>query len=148
MRIVLDTNVLINAYDDDFSASAKLLDAIQDGEITGLITTATQREYHNILRRLIPDEHHHAKVNDAIARMETVTPAQASVVIDDPDDLKFIETAIGGQADAIVTSDRHLLDIGEVDQISIITPTEAWTRFEEETNSSGEWNQWIQGLGL
>jgi len=35
------------------------------------------------------------------------------VVIDDPEDYKFIRAAVGGEADAIVSNDRHLLDIGK-----------------------------------
>jgi uncharacterized protein len=149
MRLVLDTNTLINAYEDDFSASAKLLDAIIKGELTGIISHRVQREYQQIMRRLINDPVHHQKVEEAISRMENVVPKPTSVIIDDPDDLKFIEAALGGQADAIVTNDHHLIDIGEVNNIVIITPTEAWTRFQEESGeTNSEWNQWIQGLGL
>ncbi len=148
MRLVIDTNVLINAYDDDFSSSAKLLNAIAKGDITALLTSATKLEYQNILQRLIPDQTYQDRVNHIISHMHSVTPEHVSVTIDDHEDLKFIAAAVGGQADALVTNDRHLLDIGEINQIPIITPHEAWIRFDENSGSSSEWNQWMQGLGL
>ena len=44
------------------------------------------------------------------------------VVKDDPSDDKFIETAVCGKADYIVTQDKHLLDIKEFEGIKIVTP--------------------------
>jgi len=69
------------------------------------------------------------------------------VGIDDKEDLKFIEAAEGGGVEMIVTSDRHLLDIGEVGKIKMVTPAEAWRMYEEENGESG-WQKWVRGMGL
>lgn len=39
----------------------------------------------------------------------------------DPDDDKFIETAVVGEASVIVSGDRHLLALGQVEGIEILT---------------------------
>jgi len=39
----------------------------------------------------------------------------------DPDDDKFIETALKGGAGTIVSGDRHLLSLGNVQGIEIVT---------------------------
>lgn len=40
----------------------------------------------------------------------------------DPHDDKFVETAIEGHADLIVSGDHHLLDLGSVEGIAVISP--------------------------
>lgn len=42
----------------------------------------------------------------------------------DPDDDKFIECAVAGSAKYIVSGDSHLLEIGTVLDIPILTPSE------------------------
>jgi len=46
------------------------------------------------------------------------------VVKDDPTDDKFIETALNGKADYIISQDRHLLNIKEFKNIKVVTPEE------------------------
>ena len=42
----------------------------------------------------------------------------------DPDDLIILATALAANADAIVTGDRDLLTLSEVESIPILTPME------------------------
>lgn len=49
---------------------------------------------------------------------------KVNVVKDDSDDNKFIEGALEGKADYIVTQDRHLLHIKEFEDIKMVTPKE------------------------
>ena len=149
MRFVFDTNVLIDGFQDDFSAQAKLIDAVRDGEITALVIPKVMNEYRLILRRLISDPNYKDRIEDFFTMTEMVNSADADVVIDDQEDYKFIQTALGGQAEYIITNDRHLLDIGEVEDIRIVSPKEAWQLVQDETSGgSGEWNSFVQGLGI
>ena len=43
---------------------------------------------------------------------------------DDPNDNLFVETAVAGNADYIVSQDKHLLKLKEFKKIKIITPEE------------------------
>ena len=49
---------------------------------------------------------------------------KVNVVKDDSDDNKFIEAALEGNADYIISQDRHLLDIKEFEGIKMVTPKE------------------------
>jgi putative PIN family toxin of toxin-antitoxin system len=42
-------------------------------------------------------------------------------VVQDPDDDKFIDAALSGGATTIVSGDRHLLELGTVEEIEILT---------------------------
>ena len=50
-------------------------------------------------------------------------------VAEDPDDDKFIETALAGGATASVSGDRHLLSLGKVQRIEILTARQFLDRF-------------------
>ena len=60
------------------------------------------------------------------ARVESVAAmaeprAVLSVISDDPDDNRVLECAVAGQADTIVSGDRHLLKLGAYAGIPIVT---------------------------
>jgi putative PIN family toxin of toxin-antitoxin system len=58
-----------------------------------------------------------------------VKPATAlSVIKEDPDDNRVLECAVAGNADYIVTGDRHLLKLGVYNSISILTVREFLNR--------------------
>jgi uncharacterized protein len=44
-----------------------------------------------------------------------------SVVQRDPDDDKFLECAVAGRAECLVTGDRDLLDLGSYRRVKILT---------------------------
>lgn len=148
MRIVVDTNVLIDGFQDDNSAEARLIDAVRDGELTGIATKKVMSEYRLILSRLIADPEYRRKIEDFLSMLDHTEPEYVDVVLDDQEDMKFVEAAVGGEAEILVTSDRHLLDAGEADGVRIMTPEEAIVRFEEESGTSKEWRGFVQGWGL
>jgi len=47
------------------------------------------------------------------------------LTLDDPDDRKFVEAALGGETDYLVTNDDHLLRIHQVGGAEIVTPQAA-----------------------
>lgn len=148
MRIVLDTNVLIDGFQDDYSAEAKLIDAVRSGELTAIATHKVMKEYRLILGRLIADGGYRNKIEGFLSMLDHTEPEYVDVVLDDEEDMKFVEAAVGGEAEILVTSDRHLLDAGEADGVQIITPEEAIVRFEDESGTSKEWQGFVQGWGL
>ena len=50
--------------------------------------------------------------------------AHVAVLIRDPDDAIFVEAAIAGEADYIVTGDGDLLELGSYEGILIVTPAD------------------------
>jgi predicted nucleic acid-binding protein len=49
----------------------------------------------------------------------------------DPDDDKFLECAVDGQADYIVTADNDLLSLGEIENIPIVDVPIFWRTLTE-----------------
>jgi len=49
----------------------------------------------------------------------------------DPDDDKFLECAVDGQADYIVTADNDLLSLGEIENIPIVDVPMFWRTLTE-----------------
>lgn len=148
MRVVFDTNVLIDGIQDDFSAASRLIEAVRDGEITAVASRFVEKEYRFIIPQRITDKSYWRGIEDFFNALEVVRPTSVDVVIDDAEDKKIVAAAVGGQADIIITSDRHLLDIGEVDKVRMVTPTEAWRIFEEDTGGSSQWQEFVKGLGI
>lgn len=54
-----------------------------------------------------------------------VKPIQKVFMVkEDSEDNKFLECALEGKADYLITSDRHLLELGEFAQTKICKPTQ------------------------
>lgn len=148
LRVVFDTNVLIDSTNDSLNAASRLLDAAIDGKAVALATNATKREYQTIIQRLVNTPSDQEHVQEFIDHLEMVSPVHVDVTLDDEEDYKFLQAAIGGKADVLVTRDRHLLDVGELDDMRVIQPDEAVNLLEETSDGNGQWQSWVQGLGI
>ena len=124
MRIVLDTNVFIAAYFNRRSASARILDLCSD-EYELVISTRLLREVESILRNIRAERGFLDKVRGIFMGALRVRPTKRLFAIkEDPDDNKFLECALEGKADYLITSDRHLLKLGNFAQTRICKPTQ------------------------
>jgi putative PIN family toxin of toxin-antitoxin system len=148
VRVVLDTNVLIDGFSDDFSAPARLIDAVREGTITAVVIPTIEKEYRLILARLIDDPTYRERIMEFLDAAERVTPQRVDVTIDDSEDYKFLQAAVGGGADLLVTHDQHLLTLGNIEETDIVTPQEAWARFEDREGGSSGWQEFVGGLGI
>jgi putative PIN family toxin of toxin-antitoxin system len=148
MRVVLDTNVLIDSARDDFSAPYQLLEAAQRGELEVLVTPAVLREYRHLVLQRVTQPRVVRHIQNTLAHCRMVTGQATDITLDDPADIKFIQAAMGGAADYIVTSDHHLLTLGEVDTIRIITPEECLRILNNNARGSSEWHDLIKSFGL
>ena len=148
MRIVVDTNVLIDGFQDDYCAESRIIDAVRSGEVMAVASAKMIKEYRLILSRLISDRQYRSRIEDFLSMLEETEPEYVDVTIDDEEDMKFLEAAVGGEADIVITSDRHLLDAGEADGVKIITPEEAVRRMEDELGGQQEWQGIVQGWGI
>ncbi len=129
-RLVLDTNVLLSALLFRRGAAAWLREAWQNGAIRPLASRDTTAELLRVLcyPKFALDA---AEREDLLAEYlpwcETVTiPAPPPTVPDcrDPFDRPFLELALAGRAEALVTGDRDLLALAGLFPIPILTPAE------------------------
>lgn len=68
------------------------------------------------------------------AANEVRNPPPAAGATSDPADDKFVACALAGRADLIVSSDRHLLDVGTIGGIDVVYPGEAVRRLERRVS--------------
>ena len=125
-RVVLDTNVLISGLLSTTSTPAGAVErAISDGQL--LASPATLRELMTKLLspkfdRYVPRERRDALLLRLAPLIEIVEVVQRVQASRDPDDDKFLEVAINGRADVIVSGDGDLLDLNPFRGIAILAP--------------------------
>ena len=113
LRVVLDTNVVVSALLSPHRVPAQLLDLVLAGELGLLADDRIVAEYRAALQR--PRFGFSAedvdRVLDAIAaRAEAVVARPLTVSLPDRDDLPFLEVAVAGHADVLVTGNlRHFV---------------------------------------
>ncbi len=125
-RVVLDTNIVISSALG--GALVLILERWNDGKFTVIVTSDILSEYFEVLNR--PKFKLKQETIDKIARYlyqfsEFVVPEERIKFVEaDPKDDKFLEAAIAGKVDFIVSGDSHLLDLKEFQSIPIISGRE------------------------
>lgn len=147
VRIVLDTNVLINADRGSGSYGRRILALAQQGQVTGVVSHAVRRENELIISRLVRDQELHDEFAHYLAMAEEVQPAEVAVPIDDEEDIKLLAAAVGGQVKFLITEDKHLLDVGEYQGVTILRPAEFWQWWQRQQDEQGaSWASWAGSI--
>lgn len=128
MRVVLDTNVFISGIFWEGNASSKIITLWRTGKVTLVSSHALLGEVVRVLRSFkirmneeLIEEWHRMIIENAVI----VEPLhKLEVVKADPSDNKFFEAAVAGNAEYIVSQDRHLLQVREYQNIQVLTPHE------------------------
>jgi uncharacterized protein len=127
MRIVLDTNVLISAAlkRQSTPGMAALIVERRGGLLKSLVT---EQQLFEVAARpyLAPliDAETQAWLKKLLAAAELITITERIAACRDPSDDKFLELAVNGQADLIVTGDADLLVLNPFQDIPIVTPAQ------------------------
>ena len=130
MRTVLDSSVLVAALvtPNPASASRIILAAASEGAVRLIVSDPLEEEYRRAVecRQVI---RYAAKVNRktlvsaVVAVADRVLPGEATgLVTRDPADDRVLAAAIGGRADWVVSLDRRLIDLAEVEGVRILRP--------------------------
>lgn len=125
-RVVLDTNIFVSMVMG--RQVGKINDEWRAGKFILVVSEDIVSEYLDVLQR--PKLHLKSRtiatiVNRVYRKAEFVTPQEKIVVVlADTSDNKFLEAAITGKTDYIVSGDKHLLDLKEYRSIPIITARE------------------------
>ena len=124
LKVVLDTNVIVSGLNFPTSNPAKILLLVASGEVANF----TSRHIVNETRRILVDKFFWTREEVEAAEVwlktfsKSVNPKSRISVIDDDPDNRILECAVEGQADFIISGDRHLTDLKNYQGIKIVVP--------------------------
>ena len=128
MRLVLDTNVLVSTLIFSAGSVSWLRDAWQSKVVHPLVSRETTAE---LIRTLcypkfqLTDNMRQSLLGDYLPWCEVIVIKDCPPVpvCRDPDDQQFLELAILGNADVLVTGDGDLLELASEFSIPILPPS-------------------------
>jgi uncharacterized protein len=125
MRVVLDTNVLVSAALKQDSTPASAVRLVEQHDIL-LKSSVTEQQLLDVIARpyfdLLIGSDARAWLHRLMSSAELVANTERITACRDPTDDKFLELAVNGRADMIVSGDSDLLDLNPFRGIPIITP--------------------------
>lgn len=136
-RVVIDTNFLISAALDEQSVLARARNhVIHHGQMV-----ATEQTFAELVRKLLSSKFDRyvsrAARETVLQRLQPITVfvhvIQPVRVCRDSRDDMFLEAAINGGADLIITSDKDLLALHPFAGIRIVTPSDYLSALEPES---------------
>lgn len=144
LKVVIDTNSLIDADSDEYNYSNRIIDEVIAGDIEAYANRATLRENKFIAPQKLNDPNFYKKLEYYFRAVKTVeSPERLDVVEDDREDNKILESAVASGADYLITSDHHLLKLEKFKETRIVTPTQFWNIYEEEGEG---WTKWLRNF--
>ncbi len=143
MNAVIDTNVIVSRYINWRGTPGRILQRWLEGAYQALVSTPILDEYQEVLSCARVRRYH--KMTDAeilqaidvfrrLGRM--IEPRETiRAVAADPSDDKFLECAVAGEADFVVSGDPHLVDLRRFRGIEIVSPATFLAFLERDVNS-------------
>jgi putative PIN family toxin of toxin-antitoxin system len=128
VRIVLDTNVLVSGLLNPHGAPGRVLDAVLAGTHVLLLDDRVRAEYAEVLERprfgFAPTDVA-ALLKGLESCAESLVAPPLAVALPDPDDRPFLEVAVAGRADTLVTGNPRHYPIGRTGlELRIVTPAQ------------------------
>jgi putative PIN family toxin of toxin-antitoxin system len=131
MRVVLDANVFVSSILSATGTPARILDAWRDERFQLLMSDAILNEIGRVLRYPKIVARHgwtEAEIDrflHTLASLSINTPGSLTlnVITGDPSDNRYLECAVEGLADFIVSGDRDLLALKSYEGIAIVQPS-------------------------
>jgi len=128
MRAVVDVNILVRALIKPHGTVGPILRRLRDGAFTLLYSESILEELLDVLGRPRIRVKYQLENDDietvllvALLRGEPVTPSRRVTACRDPLDDKFLEVAVAGGADVLVSGDQDLLVLNPFEGIPIVT---------------------------
>ena len=146
MKVVIDTNILINASTDESSYAFRIIREVIEGRIEAFATHQTMGENRQMLRKLVRDREYKTLLEDFFRKLKIVKVFKPLNVVSDPEDNKLFESAASSGADYLITNDREVLDIGEYHGTEVITPQDFWAKYKAESDDDSAWGDWTKML--
>jgi putative PIN family toxin of toxin-antitoxin system len=138
IRAVVDTNILVRAVIKPTGSVGPVLQRLRRREYILLISRATLDETADVLYRprlrtkyQLSNRVLRAMIRLIVLRSELIRPDRRIVACRDPRDDKFLEVAVSGRAQVIVSGDEDLLALNPFERNPIVTPARFLARLDE-----------------
>jgi uncharacterized protein len=127
---VVDANVFVSAVLSPAGAPAQVLNAWRGGRFVLVLSFAILEEIYRVLHYpKIALRHRWTEAQirtfvDLLASQASIPPGALTLTVikDDPADNRYLECAVEGHADVLVTGDQLLLNLGVYQGIPMLTP--------------------------
>lgn len=132
MKIVVDTNVLVSALLRPASIPARILDLVLSRQVTAVLDHRVYNEYQEVLLRPefgFPRESVIDLLDFLWRSGERVHAAALSMNLPDADDAKFLEVAVSGAADALITGNLKHFPLRQRHGIQVLSPRQLWEQW-------------------
>jgi len=144
LKIVVDANLFASGLIKPNSNPGKILDLIKQNQVELILSPAIIREKKRILLYPKLRKYHRKTAQEIDAYFEDILKFAwivegegiVDIIKDDPSDNKYLACAYEGDADYIVSGDRHLLDLKVYQGIHIINASaflKIWTTHGERS---------------
>jgi putative PIN family toxin of toxin-antitoxin system len=124
VKVVIDTGVLAESFWD--GPSRRVIDLWRSGEITLCVSQPILREYAAVVTEMGASAREKEDFLSLFAGNPMVSTAgsarRVDLVREDPADDMFLDCAVEGGADFVLTTDIHLLELESFRGISIAAP--------------------------
>jgi putative PIN family toxin of toxin-antitoxin system len=133
VRVFLDTNVLASAAATRGLCADVLREVLTSHEL--LISAQVLKELERVLATKFGVVHDLIDDFIQLMRQDTVLahPGQLpKVKIKDQDDLPILSAAISAKAEIFVTGDKEILDIGQIENLTILSPRQFWEKLKAQ----------------
>jgi hypothetical protein len=140
LKVVIDTNVVVSALLFG-GVPGKLVSAWKRRDINPFVSQEIIDEYMRVFAypkfQLNSSEIEHIIYREILPFFEVVASKTGKKIVrEDPTDDKFIHCAMEGNAKVIISGDRHLLSLKQVDDIRIVNPFQWFQNAETQQSSS------------
>jgi hypothetical protein len=141
LKVVIDTNLFVSSIISKKGTPAELIDAFSNMEFDLVISTEIIEEiervceYPKIKEKYKISKEEVKKLIDTIKDLAEFTKGMYKIrgkVTFDEEDNKFLECAMEGKVDYIVSGDKHLLSLKEFKGIKIINVNKFLKMLKEE----------------
>ena len=125
IKVVLDTNVLVSSV-FWVGNPHKIVELAIDRKIQAFTSPEILQEFENALNRDFLEDHDFidSQIALVLEYSEIVWPSsKVDLVKEDSEDNKILECALSAGADYIITGDPHLLNLKQIKDTKIITPS-------------------------
>ena len=121
MKVVFDTNIYISAFVFPGGSAEKAVDRILNNQDSLIVSKPIMDETLRILaEKFDRNAEELARTAWFISELATIVkPRKRITILSDEPDNRILECAVHGRAEIIVTGDKAMLDLGEIQQTRI-----------------------------